>query len=69
MTRNLQLIYFSVFRGNDISFGVYQLKVNNRNTRARCEICLKLTLKTPERRHWHRSVSLSLNLNIFHTLF
>ena len=27
------------------------VKVNNRNTRARCEICSKLTIKTPERRH------------------
>ena len=27
-------------------------KVNNRNTRTRCEICSKLTIKTPERRHW-----------------
>ena len=27
------------------------LKVNNRNTRKRCEICSKLTIKTPERRH------------------
>ena len=25
------------------------LTVNNRNTRAKCEICLKLTIKTPER--------------------
>ena len=25
-------------------------KVNNRNTRARCEICSKLTIKIPERR-------------------
>ena len=24
----------------------YMLKVNNRNTRTRCEICLKLTIKT-----------------------
>ena len=30
--------------------GIYLLKVNNRNTRARCEICSKLTIKTPERR-------------------
>ena len=30
-------------------------KVNNRNTRTRCEICSKLTIKTPERRYWHRS--------------
>ena len=33
--------------------GIYLFKVNNRNTRARCEICSKLTTKTPKRRHWH----------------
>ena len=27
-------------------------KVNNRNTRIRCEICSKLTIKTPERRSY-----------------
>ena len=26
-------------------------KVNNRNTRTRCEICSKLTIKIPERHH------------------
>ena len=31
--------------------GIYLLKVNNRNTRTRCVICSKLTIKTPERRH------------------
>ena len=25
--------------------GIYPLKVNNRNTRTRCEICSKLTIK------------------------
>ena len=30
-------------------------KVNNGNTRTRCEICSKLKIKTPERRHWGRS--------------
>ena len=30
-------------------------KVNNRNTRARSEICSKLTIKTPARHHWRRS--------------
>ena len=30
-------------------------KVNNRNTRTRSEICSKLTIKIPERRHWRRS--------------
>ena len=29
----------------------YLLKLNNRNTRKKCEICSKLTIKTPERRH------------------
>ena len=36
--------------------GFYLFKVNNRdtkNTRARCEMCLKLTVKTPEWRQWH----------------
>ena len=28
----------------------YMFKVSNRNTRTRCEICSKLTIKTPERR-------------------
>ena len=31
------------------------LKVNSKNTKKRCEIWLKLTLKTPERRQWFRS--------------
>ena len=30
--------------------GIYLLKVSNRNTRAKCEICSKLIIKTPERR-------------------
>ena len=33
-----------------ISVSNYLLKVNNRNTRTRYEICSKLTIKTPERR-------------------
>ena len=35
--------------------GIYLLKVNNRNTRTRCEICSKLTMKTPERLQWRCS--------------
>ena len=35
--------------------GIYLLKVNNRHIRTRCEICWKLTIKTPERRPWSRS--------------
>ena len=33
-----------------ITAGNYMFKVNNRNTRTRCEICSKLIIKTPERR-------------------
>ena len=29
-------------------------KVNNRNSRKRCEICSKLTIKTLERHQWGR---------------
>ena len=35
--------------------GIYLLKVNNRNSRTRCEICSKLIIKIPERRQWRRS--------------
>ena len=35
-------------RNNEIGS---RLKVNNRNTRTRCEISSKLTIKIPERRH------------------
>ena len=37
--------------GNTNSAGIYLLKVNNRT---RCEVCSKLTIKTPERRQWRR---------------
>ena len=30
-------------------------QINNRNTRTRCEICSKLTIKTPDRSQQHRS--------------
>ena len=32
---------------------IYLLNVNNKNIRTRCVICSKLTVKTPERRHWY----------------
>ena len=46
-------------------------KVKNENTRSRCEICSKLTIKTPEpqpRRQGVIMVSLLLTVGIFHTL-
>ena len=36
----------------NITFGNYMFKVNNRNTRTRCEICSMLTIKKPERTFW-----------------
>ena len=41
---------FSLRRKTTTPAGNYMFKVNNRNTRTRCEICSKLTIKTPERR-------------------
>ena len=42
-------------------------KVNNRNTRKKCEIFSKLTIKTPEQLHWRRSgVLISNNEHISH---
>ena len=38
------------------------LKVNKSNTRTRCDICSKLTIKTAERRRWRRSRVLIVNL-------
>ena len=39
--------YFAFLR---FSFpaGIYLLKFNSKNTRARCKICLKITIKKPE---------------------
>ena len=53
-TSNDQIITKTIvdaqFKSGIIPAGNYLLKVNNRSTRARCEICSKLTIKTPERR-------------------
>ena len=43
--RQVQYMYDHVNPAGNCMF-----KVNNRNTRTRCEICSKLTIKTPERR-------------------
>ena len=59
----------------NVPAGIYLLKVNNRNTRLRCEICSEFTIKIPERYQWHRSGIFIVNfehishLVLFHTLF
>ena len=40
---------------------IYLFRSNNRNNKKRCKICSKLTKKTPERNHWHRSGGLIVN--------
>ena len=43
----------------------YLFKVNNRNRRKRCEICSKVTTKTPKRSHRHRSSVFIFNVQHF----
>ena len=52
---------------NFIPAGIYLLKVNKRNTTAKCEICSKLTIKISERRRRrcsHRSCKKSVLKNL-----
>ena len=51
------------------SADIYLLKVNNRNTRKRCETCLKLTMKTAEQRQWCCSSVLIINFEHMLHLF
>ena len=41
--------HWTFFSTHSNPAGIYLPKVNNRNTRTRCEICSKLTIETPER--------------------
>ena len=50
-----KIIYLVLTLSITFPSGIYLLKVNNGNTRTRCEICSKLTIKTPEQRQWRRS--------------
>ena len=43
--------YIVKIKRNEYPPGIYLLKVNNGNTRISCEICSKLTIKTPERHY------------------
>ena len=49
----LTSVYFCLSECHEIKTSPvrnYMFKVNNKNTTPRCEICSKLTIKTPERR-------------------
>ena len=52
-----------------IPANIYLFNVDKRRTRKRVEICSKLTIKTPEQRHYVVLVFLLLTLNIIQTFF
>ena len=54
-------IFCPTFRVPSYTANIHLLKVNNRNTRKRYEICWKLLIKTVERRHCHRSSVFIIN--------
>ena len=51
-----------VLKNNDaFPVSIYLFNVKNGNTRAKCDICSKLNIKTPERRQWRRSGVFNVN--------
>ena len=54
---------------NNFPANIYLFKINNRNTKKRCEICPKLTLRTPERRERRRSGVFIVNFEHTSQLF
>ena len=66
--RNRSILAY-VFSKRLIPAKKYMLKVSNRNTRKRCEICSKTTIKRPERSHWRRSGVFIVNFKHISFLF
>ena len=54
--------YVELCREANFPAGNYIFKVNNRNTRPRCEICSKVTIKTPEQHKLLRSGVVIVNV-------
>ena len=51
-------VYYKAFFAKVLSgypAGIYLLKVDNKTSRAKCEICSKLIIMTPERQQWRSS--------------
>ena len=47
-------ICYKIRQKNTFPASIYLLKVNNRNTRTRWDICSKLAIKIPGQYQWHR---------------
>ena len=56
----------NVFLGA-LPVNIHLFKANNRNSRKRCEICSKLTIKTPKRRQWPGSDVFTVNFEHIYT--
>ena len=57
------LLFFGEMIVNTLFYpaNIHVFKINNRNTRKRCEICSELAVKTPERRNWRCSAVFIVN--------
>ena len=59
-----QRIHFSEwFYNSFVPIDISLFKIDSGNTRIICKICLKLTIETPEQRHWPRSSDV-FNVNL-----
>ena len=65
----LEEILFTRADVSSVPTSIYLFKVNNSNIRKRCEICSKLTIKTPERRQCRRSGVFIFNFERISHLF
>ena len=71
------VLYFTVFQVriikssecNPFSAKIFLVQSPQWNTRRKCEICSKLTIKTPEQRHWRCSGVLNVNFEHVSHLF
>ena len=59
--RQIKIIQLHVSVSKPFPVGNYLLKLKNRNTKTRCEICSKLTIKIAEGRQWRCSGILIVN--------
>ena len=60
--QNISLSFFKFSGGNISVANTYFCKVNNRNSRKRCETCSKLTIKTPGRHHFTSFLFFSVDI-------
>ena len=57
------LDYRSIAHPADSPVGNYRFKFSNRNTRRKCEICSKSTIRKPERRQWRLLTFVEIHIN------